>query len=304
MRASLGDGRMFAAIVLAARRIKLLTWITGEKPAGGPRRQTLSLPRALALGALLVPSLPSMAGANIRAPQVVPRAPSGALAPAAPSPAIRVLGERLTFTCDAAACDVAAEYRLSSSEPANLALTFILPTPERVTARVGVATPVAVTVAPSEPLHEDDVPRDERMGYAGEPPPVYQARFSAPVVAGENLLAVTYRQPLGHYERDHSYFKKGRFLDFFRYELWPLAEWQRAPGFQVQGDVVIARPPPSWWQRTFHHVRSIGCRGLQPPAQHALEQRGDQLRFHFQLSEPLPKRLWCFMGDDDLVSRP
>jgi hypothetical protein len=273
-------------------------------PAVSPKRRPFSLPGALALGALLAPCMPSVARANIRAPQVTPRAPSGALAPAAPSPAIRVLGERLTFTCDAAACDVAAEYRVTASAAANLALTFILPTPERVTARVGAATPVPVTVSASEPLHDEDVPREERMGYAGQPPPVYQARFSAPVLAGENLLAVTYRQPLGQYERDHSYFKHGRFLDFFRYELWPLAEWQRAPGFQVQGDVVIARPPPSWWQRTFHHVRSIGCRGLPTPAQHTLEQRGDQLRFHFQLSDPLPKRLWCFMGDDDLVSRP
>ena len=259
---------------------------------------------ALAMVALSAALAPEVVRANIRAPQVTPRAPSGALVPAAQAAPVRVLGERLTFTCDDAACDVAAEYRVSASAAADLALAFILPTPERVTARVGAATPLAVTVGPSEPLHDDDVPREERMGYADHPPPVYQARFVAPVAAGENLIAIAYRQPLGQYERDHGYLKKGRFLNFFRYEIWPLGEWQRPRDFAVQGEVVITRPPPSWWQRTFHHVRAIGCRGLEPPARHSLEQRGDQLRFHFQLSEPLPRRLWCFIGDDDLVSRP
>ena len=142
------------------------------------------------------------------------------------------------------------------------------------------------------------------MGYGDHPPPVYQARFSAAVAIGVNLLAVSYRQPLGQYQRDHGYFKKGRVLDFFRYEIWPLTEWRRARDFQVQGEIVIARPPPSWWQRTFHHVRAIGCRGVEPPARHVLLQRGDRLCYDFQLSEPLPKRLWCFIGDDDLVSQP
>jgi len=272
------------------------------------RRSTDRLAGALALAVLLVAAAPGRARANIRAPQVTPRAPSGALAPSPPSPQVRVLGETLTFTCDAAACDVAAAYRVSASAPADLTLAFILPTDERVMAQVGTASgsgaAIPVTVGPSEPLHDDDVPREERMGYADHPPPVYQARFTAPVTAGENRIAVTYRQPLGQYERDHGYLKKGRFLDFFRYEIWPLDEWQRARDFQVQGAVVITRPAPSWWQRTFHHVRSIGCRGMEPPARTLLEQRGDQLRFQFQLSEPLPRRLWCFMGDDDLVSKP
>lgn len=175
---------------------------------------TERLAGALVLGALLAAVGPGRARANMRALQVTPRAPSGALVPVTPA-AVHVLGERLTFTCDDQACDVAAEYRVSAPEPANLTLAFI-----------------------------------------------------------------------------------------FRYEIWPLGEWQRARDFQVQGDVVISRPAPSWWQRIFHHVRAIGCRGMEPPAQHALQQRGDQLRFHFQLSEPLPKRLWCFIGDDDLVTQP
>jgi hypothetical protein len=240
----------------------------------------------------------------MRAPEIRPRAPSTAAFPAGPADAIEVLGETLRFVCGDDACDVEATYRLRAREAVALDLSFILPSPQPVTARVGrAAAPVEVAAAPPSAVRDDDVPRDERMGWADRPPPVYQARMSASLVAGDNVVVVTYRQPLGQYERDHGYFSKGRFLGFFRYELWPLGEWKRAAGFRLDGDVAIHRPAPSWWQRTFSKVRSVGCRGLDPAAGGAREQRGDELHFAFHVTDPIPKRLWCFIGDDDLVEK-
>jgi hypothetical protein len=112
---------------------------------------------------------------------------------------------------------------------------------------------------------------------------------------------VTYRQTLGRWERSYGYFRSSRFADFFRYEVWPISRWQHAPGFHIDGSVEIHRPRPSWLRRTFSKVRSVGCRGLGPGAYSALEQRGDVLRLAFRLADPLPKRLWCFVGDEDLV---
>jgi hypothetical protein len=35
----------------------------------------------------------------------------------------------------------------------------------------------------------------------------------------------------------------------------------------------------------------------------ALQQQGNNLHLAFQITDPLPRRLWCEIGDEDLVSR-
>ncbi|HEX2658887.1 MAG TPA: hypothetical protein VHU40_11470, partial [Polyangia bacterium] len=133
--------------------------------------------------------------------------------------------------------------------------------------------------------------------------PIFQARFRAALVAGENTVVVTYRQPLGRREYDHSYFSKGRWVQFFRYELWPLSEWKHAPGFKVHIATTIHRPPPSWWKRTFSKVHSVGCYTDDRTGTARLQQAGDDLQLTLELTDPLPERLWCELGDEDLVSR-
>jgi hypothetical protein len=54
----------------------------------------------------------------------------------------------------------------------------------------------------------------------------------------------------------------------------------------------------------FATPRSVGCRGADPLNHAVLEQRGPELHLVFQIPDPLPRRLWCEIGDDDLVPEP
>ena len=251
----------------------------------------------------------SGAHANLRAPLVEAQAPSSAAGPvdgaASEVAAAQVLGEVLTFRCQAAACDVEARYHIRVPAAVAMELAFILPSATPIAVTVGGATaPVHVTPAPPEEMRSDGAVFFELHSLASRRVPLLQARFSAPFVAGENTVVVTYRQPLGREEHGHSYFSKGRFTQFFRYELWPLSEWKHATGFRVDGDVTIHRPSPSWWKRTFSRPLSVGCRGPTDIEHAHLDQRGDELHFAFQVTDPLPPRLWCSIGDDDLVPEP
>jgi hypothetical protein len=260
---------------------------------------------SLALALIMTAAAPApRARANVRAPLVEPRPPSSAALPLERGADAQVLGETLTFRCDAAACDVEARYRIQAPQAVTLQLAFVLPSATPVAVKVGAAAaPVSVAAAPPEALRADEVDPLEQRALERQNLPVLQARFSAPFVAGENVMVVTYRQPLGRQEYGHGYFSAGRWVDFFRYELWPLSEWKHAPGFHVDGEVVIARPPPSWWQRTFSTPRSVGCRGPGPLGGSGLQQRGDELHFLFRLDDPIPRRLWCEVGDEDLVPK-
>jgi hypothetical protein len=257
---------------------------------------------AIAAAVLLAPA--GIARANMRAPIVEAKPPSSALAPTDRTTDVLVLGETLSFHCEAAACAVEARYRVRADAPIVLELAFIIPSATPVAVQVGGAgTPVTVSVAPPEALPRKEVDHlEDKVDVRRFP--VLQAKFAASLIAGENSIVVTYRQPLGRMELDHGYFKKGRFVEFFRYEVWPLSEWKHAPGFFVAGDVTIRRPPPSWWKRTFSNPRSLGCRGPGPIAGSTLEQRGDDLRLAFRLGDPLPKRLWCEIGEQDLIAQP
>jgi hypothetical protein len=276
----------------------------------GQRAARTPPPRARRLAALLLTCAGLVASArparaNVRAPLVEPRRPSSAALPPDGAVDVSVLGERLIFRCAAGACEVEARYRLLAREPVALELAFILPSATPVAVRVGsVAAPVTVTAAPPAAVRDDEVEALERRALDLQHLPVLQAKFPAQLVAGENALVVTYRQPLGRHEYGHGYFSQGRFLEFFRYELWPLSEWKRAADFRIEGEVSIHRPPPSWWKRTFSTPRSLGCRGSEPLQQAALEQQGDDLRFVFQITHPIPRRLWCEIGDQDLVAQP
>ncbi|HEY8926422.1 MAG TPA: hypothetical protein VIU64_18700, partial [Polyangia bacterium] len=257
--------------------------------------------------------------ANARAPLIEPQAPSSAarLLPATAGGAggraddplaaadPQVLDESLRVRCRERDCDVEARYRIRLRQAATLHLAFVLPSPTPVSVKVGsAASEVGVAAAPPESLRIEDGDQLEQHALERRKTPVYEARFRAPFAAGENTLAVTYRQPLGRSEHGHGYFSKGRFTDFFRYEVWPLSEWKHAPAFHVDAEVAIHRPAPSWWARLTSKARSVGCRGSQALARTALEQRGDDLLFSFHLADPLPARFWCEVGDEDLVPPP
>jgi hypothetical protein len=262
------------------------------------------VPAALALGiimlAIALPARP--ARGNARAPKVVPQTPSTAAFPVADARGLAVLGEDLSFACEVepGSCTVVARYRIQAPSAVNVELAFVMPLPAPLTVTVGSGpTATRVSAAPAGALRDEDLnPWEVERETA--PLPKYQAVFTASLVAGENTVTATYQQPVGQYEHGHGYFTKGRFTDYFRYELWPLAEWLHAPGFSISGTLSIHRPAPSWWTRNFSKARSTGCRGLEG-VPHALSQRGDDLVLKFKIADPLPKRLWCHIGDQDLV---
>ena len=120
-------------------------------------------------------------------------------------------------------------------------------------------------------------------------------------------MTVRYSQPLGAVEIDYGYFKKqGRMVQRFRYELWPLREWKRSPGFRVRLSVAIERPSPGWWKRRFGNPRSVTCLtsdASAPVPAGRLEQRGGQLWYEAELGPSIPDRITCFIGDEDLMPR-
>ncbi len=254
------------------------------------------------LVACVVPALgTARAHANIREPILEPQQPSSAAHAPAANEQLEVLCESLSFRCGEDACEVEARYRISARAPITTELAFVLPQPAPLSVRVNsTMTAVDVSTPIPELVGEDEV-GTEAVHLQRRHLVAVQARFTAAFAAGENDVIVSYRQPLGREEYDHSYFSRGRFVKFFRYELWPLREWRHAPGFHVDGEVVIHRPPPSWWQRLFSQPRSIGCVGSELLRKIALIKRGDELRLTFQATDPIPRRLWCQIGDQDLV---
>jgi hypothetical protein len=247
----------------------------------------------------------SRAHANIRAPIFEPRPPSSAARPVTkPNDQLTVLNEALTFRCSDTACDVEARYRILASAPLAAELAFVSPQAEPLAVRVGTAAAtVAVTPVAPEPVEEPSLHWEARE-LAERHLTAVEARFSAIFAAGENVVTVSYQQPLGREEHGHSYFSKGRFVQLFRYELWPLREWKRAPDFRIDGDVAIRRPAPSWFKRVFSTPRGLGCKGSEPLRSASVQQRGEELHFQFQVTDPIPRRLWCKIGDQDLVPAP
>jgi hypothetical protein len=242
---------------------------------------------------------------NIRGPKIVQQVPSTAPFPVDVALGLVVLGEDLTFKCGAQVCEVEARYRIQSRAAVRVKLSFVMPLPAPLRVSVGSADAIAdIFSAPAGALRDEDLEHHHEGYRELEELPRYQATFVAHLAEGENSVTVAYRQPLGRFEHDYGYFTNGRFTDFFRYELWPLSEWRHAPGFHLAGTVSIHRSPPSWWRRTFSQPRSLACgNGFYDHALRNLQQRGDDLYLTFLMTDPLPKRLWCHIGDEDLVSR-
>ena len=244
----------------------------------------------------------STARANLRAPVVVRESPSTALSGAGPG--LTVTGESLRFECSAQACDVAAEYAVTAAEAVRVRLELVLPVEGPVTAVTNGAAG-AVSVVPAVPLR----PAEARTLPPAEPgaPPLYRAAFESAFRTGANTVAVRYRQPLGAEEIGYGYGKKaGRMVQRFRYELWPLREWSRGPGFRIRLAVALERPQPGWWRSRFGQVKSVTCLSSDstaPQLSARREQRGDWLWYEAEIGPSVPDRITCYLGDDDLMPR-
>lgn len=244
--------------------------------------------------------LGSPASANLRAPVVVPESPSSALA--AGGPGLTVDRESLRFVCGPTSCDVTATYEVTAAAAVRVRFDFVLPVESNVTA-VTNAEAGAVTIVPARPLRPAEAAALSRDAQGA--PRLFRAGFESSLRAGPNTLTVGYRQPLGAEETDYGRGKKrGRMVQRFRYELWPLGEWKRGEGFSVRLSIGIDRPAPGWWQLWFGAVKSIACVSSDPavplpPARR--EQRGGELWYEVELGPSLPDRITCYLGDDDLM---
>lgn len=267
---------------------------TTRRAEGGSARR-----RALAAALALLVALP--AAANLRAPRRIPESPSTALA--APDRELVVERERLTFLCGAEACDVTAEYDVTAGAPGRVRLEMVLPVPGDVTARTNGAAG-AVSVVPARPFRAEELRGLPEPG--PEEPPLHRAAFDGGLREGANTITVRYRQPLGGEEVGHSSRRAGRFVQRFRYELWPLREWTRGSGFRIRLAIGVERPAPGLWQRWFGHPRSVSCLTSDPAApsvEGRLEQRGTHLWLEAELGPSFPDRITCYVGDDDLMPR-
>lgn len=242
---------------------------------------------------------PLVVAANLRAPGHVDAAPSGALAK--PEAAVSVKSETLTVRCEPEACEVEARYAILAERALETSLELLAPAGPAakgpVTALVnGQLQPAAGGSTTADPGHAE---KDRH----GDPLPLFQARFPAPLVAGANEIVVRYRQPLAADEHDYGYFKKGRWTHRFRYELWPLKGWRLAPGFALALEVSMDRPAPGFWARHFGTMRSLACtdpeEGKKLPGTPV--QEGDRLVQRTSFGAQFPDRFACTMADEDLL---
>jgi hypothetical protein len=281
-------------LTVVAEVIERMTCPAGNRFPSGTMAALAGLAVALGVGA--PPAL-----ANLRAPVVIPVSPSAALA--APSVPLTVESEALTFICGSGACQVSARYEVTAAGPAVVRLEFILPTEVSVTATTN-ADRETVQVVPATPLRPEEL-RSLEPAERGAPG-LFRADFPSALRAGRNTVTVSYSQPLGAEEVGYGYAKKGRMVQRFRYELWPLREWTRSPGFRVKLAVSIERPAPGWWERTLGNPRSVTCLTSDttaPVPAGRLEQRGGQLWYEAELGPSIPDRITCFIGDESLMPR-
>lgn len=66
---------------------------------------------------------------------------------------------------------------------------------------------------------------------------LYQFKFDAVILPGENTLQVQYHQPYSFAEPSVAYFRSPAPIRYVSYELWPIKEWSLDPGFKI--DLVV-----------------------------------------------------------------
>ncbi len=181
--------------------------------------------------------------ANMRAPVEVKRAPSALRAEQRGK--IEVLSESLEFDCPAAysggvnmalfadaGCAARVTYRIRS-EAMSVQLAFVYSGTGEVAWQLAGKT-FTSKPAPLSP---------QQKSCPNCPQSLEKLQTAVQVLdlaKGENTLVIAYRQPLEFRESGHSYFSAGKWKQGFSYELWPIAEWQWAPGFHADLRLSIA----------------------------------------------------------------
>jgi hypothetical protein len=259
----------------------------------------------LFMPALLLVLAPARLSANMRAPFQEAHPASFAIDANGVTNPPTVLGEDLRFRCGPTACEVAATYRIHLEAPRLIQTSFILPAQETITVRHGgKAFSVAAKPAP-------EIPWPEHPLWNHPDTPLHKATFEVELGAGENTISIEYVQPLGVQERGYSYFRDGKRVRVWSYELWPLAEWRRAPGMVIRVSADVPRKPPSRWKRWFDNHDEMECRFVAEKGgerrsrvlHETAKQVADRYVREIVISaEPvLSERMLCEWGSADLL---
>lgn len=242
------------------------------------------------------------ASANLRAPRRAPHDGSSALYPVRGA---EVLRELLRFACRQDRCDVTALYTVRSEQAQELELSFIVPGQQTVQVKVGgdAHDSQVITSEALDPRELESLSIDSRS----DAPQLHKAKFRAALRAGEQTIEVRYKQRGDGVEHDYGYFSEGSFVYQLRYELWPLKEWQLAPGFTLELQVELTRErQPSLWKRWFGRVDTIAChseRYVRIGPRAPRNERVVQWRVTLPAAQ-LPDRLICKLGRENQVDLP
>lgn len=220
--------------------------------------------------------LPAALPANLRAPWHIQPFSTFSLLPGGKVQGLTVLGETLEFACDslfqgdpdaaklgASACRVKAVYRINSTGTAQAGLEFIGPSAESMTVQVNGRQ--AATAVTKIQMGENAAARYGMIAVCrhcgSDDMPLYSAKFQAGFQSGANEIVIAYTQPLASREASYGYFQTSTWAQSFDYELWPLKEWNLAPGFTIA--VRISSPKPGLFSRLFKEGPQWKCGGIQ-----------------------------------------
>lgn len=274
--------------------------------------------------------------ANMRPPITVHNGPSSSLR--APAEGLVVQEEFLRFDFVESIATVTAEYKIHCKQPGERLFEFVLPAQLglenlknrlmrpaelEITAEVNR---IPVEVDPVQPINTQqdfeqelaDFIQSRIKGMADRDANytsnviqrvmaeladrMYVAQFTGDLRPGENILRVTYQQPLAREEFGHSKLRNGRFADTLVYELSPLQGWPLADDFQIRMELTTSKS--GWWS-TFrgrsNKLMLCGPEGkkLESTVQH---ENGRQL-LKAVFNHDFPARVKAYYGNADIVAR-
>ena len=183
--------------------------------------------------------------ANMRAPYMRTNSASRTLTQKTPATLV-VLEEDLSFECEAPYegdigtvtqqkrfAQVTAVYLVDAGKAGECAFEFLMPDNVEVESSVnGKRCAAENTVIEKGKAADGWSVRMDRS--------LCRATFVGKLLQGENIIRVSYRQPVGVTETHYGYFTKSRYASGFGYELWPLKEWKLAEDFTLNVDVRTA----------------------------------------------------------------
>ena len=217
----------------------------------------------------------------------------------------RVDQASLTVQCQRD-CKVEVEYKISSRQPTEEVLVFILP--KRVSPEIsinGISVPVSIIseinlkeLGLREHLvPESDIFRHLVVSLENPEKRLSSAAFKAPLSSGSNTIRVKYRQS---YNRDKYEYKNAAgywsAVREFRYEFWPLKNWYLSDSFKMSVNAEFTVTSPKEEELL---VSSSGWPQSLSSGIERFESSGSTIFFQKEWKHNFPGRVLWFIGAKD-----